>query len=136
MSVAWRGQIPSDEDFKLSRVERLDHDFLGSEAERALCEEVARAGGPACRNLAGSTVEEALALLSACRAAVGGDSGLTHAARALRLPVATLFGPTSPARHERGTRDVFVSLGLPCSPCAAPRDPQGPAEPELGVEPL
>jgi heptosyltransferase II len=92
--------------------------LLGSEAERDLCQEVVNAGGPTCRNLAGGTVEEALAVLSACRAAVGGDSGLSHAARALGIPVVTLFGPTSAARHEQGTRDLFVSLGLPCSPCS------------------
>jgi heptosyltransferase-2 len=91
---------------------------LGSTSERELCQVVVDAGGPGCRNLAGSTIEESLAVLSACRAAVGGDSGLTHAARALEVPVATIFGPTSPAHHSMGARDVFVSLGLPCSPCS------------------
>jgi heptosyltransferase-2 len=92
---------------------------LGSSAERALCQEVATAGGPGCQNLAGTTLEQALGLLSACRAVVGGDSGLTHAARALGLPVVTLFGPTSSAHHDEGARDRFVSLGLSCSPCSA-----------------
>jgi heptosyltransferase-2 len=91
---------------------------LGSEAERALCQEVVDAGGSGCHNLAGTSVDEALVLLSACRAAVGGDSGLLHAARALGVPVAMLFGPTSPLRHDPGTHDLFISLGLPCSPCS------------------
>jgi heptosyltransferase-2 len=92
---------------------------LGSSAERDLCQVVVDGGGPGCRNLAGTTIEEALAVLSACRAAVGGDSGLNHAARALGLPVATIFGPTTPAHHTRESRDAFVWLGLPCSPCSA-----------------
>jgi heptosyltransferase-2 len=91
---------------------------LGSEAERALCQEVVDVGGASCRNLAGTGVDEALGLLAACRAVVGGDSGLVHAARALGVPVATLFGPTSPLRHEKGPHDLFISLGLPCSPCS------------------
>ncbi len=91
---------------------------LGSPAERALCQEVVDAGGPGCRNLADTTIAEALGVLSACAGVVGNDSGLTHAARALGLPVVTLFGPTSAARHDAAAGDRFVSLGLSCSPCS------------------
>ncbi len=92
--------------------------LLGSPAEQELCRELnARAGG-VCVDLCGNTVEEALAVLSACVGMVGGDSGLTHAARALGIPTVTLFGPTPTDAHVPGPRDRFVSLGLSCSPCS------------------
>ncbi|HLE60599.1 MAG TPA: glycosyltransferase family 9 protein [Thermoanaerobaculaceae bacterium] len=41
---------------------------------------------------------ETAALLRACDAAVGNDSGLTHLAAAVGCPTVALFGPTEPAR--------------------------------------
>jgi heptosyltransferase-2 len=92
--------------------------LLGSPAERPLCAEIEAAAGGGCLNLCGNTVDESLGILSACGSAVGGDSGLVHAARALGVPTAMLFGPTDPARHVAGPNDAFVSLGLDCSPCS------------------
>jgi ADP-heptose:LPS heptosyltransferase len=43
-------------------------------------------------------LEETAALLAACDAAVGNDSGLTHLAAAVGCPTVALFGPTEPAR--------------------------------------
>ncbi len=92
--------------------------LLGSAAERPLCAEIAAAAGAGCLDLCGNTIDEALGVLSACRAAVGGDSGLVHAARALGVPTAVLFGPTDPARHLAGPREAFLTLALDCSPCS------------------
>jgi len=43
-------------------------------------------------------LHEVAALLSACDAAVGNDSGLTHLAAVVGCPTVALFGPTDPAR--------------------------------------
>ncbi len=43
-------------------------------------------------------LDEIAALLAACDAAVGNDSGLTHLAAAIGCPTVALFGPTAPAR--------------------------------------
>jgi len=43
-------------------------------------------------------LHEIAALLAACDAAVGNDSGLTHLAAAVGCPTVALFGPTDPAR--------------------------------------
>lgn len=45
----------------------------------------------------GLRLERTAALLSCCTAYVGNDSGLTHLAAALGLPVVAVFGPTDPA---------------------------------------
>ncbi len=92
--------------------------LLGSPAERALCAEVARRAGPGCRDVSGNRVAESLGILASCRGAVGGDSGLVHAARALGIPTVMLFGPTDPARHAWREGDAQVTLGLSCSPCS------------------
>ncbi len=102
--------------------------LLGSPGERELCAGIAREVG-ACLDLCGASVAEALGVIGACQAAVGGDSGLVHAARAIGIPTAVLVGPTDPARLARagGTLDAaspsrerceLVTLGLACSPCS------------------
>ncbi len=89
--------------------------LLGGPRERALAQEVGAAGG--CIDTTGNSVGEALAILSMCAFAVGGDTGLVHAARALGIPTVAVFGPTPSDVHLFGPRERAVSLGLSCSPC-------------------
>ena len=89
--------------------------LLGGPRERALAEEV-RAAAP-CIDTSGNSVGEALGILSLCALAVGGDTGLVHAARALGIPTVAVFGPTPTDVHLFGPRERAVSLDLPCSPC-------------------
>lgn len=58
-----------------------------------LAERVGAAVAPTARPL-----DEVAALLAACDATVGNDSGLTHLAAAVGCPTVVLFGPTDPAR--------------------------------------
>lgn len=91
--------------------------LLGGPRERATAREIALASD--CIDTTGNSVGEALAILSLCSLAVGGDTGLVHAARALSVPTVALFGPTTPSVHRFGEREVAVSLNLACSPCSA-----------------
>jgi ADP-heptose:LPS heptosyltransferase len=58
------------------------------------------------------------AILERCCTLVGNDSGITHMAAALGVPVVALFGPTDPVRWApRGAGVNLIRRDLPCSPC-------------------
>ena len=65
------------------------------EADEPLARLLARAL-PDVARLTGCSLVEVAGVLAACRAYVGNDSGITHLAAALGLPVIALFGPTDP----------------------------------------
>ena len=58
---------------------------------------------------------ETAALLAACDAAVGNDSGLTHLAAVVGCPTVALFGPTEPARTAPVGSAVVVRAPSPAS---------------------
>ena len=88
--------------------------LLGGPRERAMARDVN------CGSIdtTGNPIGEALAILKMSAIAVGGDTGLVHAARAMGVPTVAIFGPTTPLVHLFGPRQKAVSLGLPCSPCS------------------
>ena len=101
---------------------------LGGSAERGVAE-VIGARAPAADLTGRTTLAEAVDLLSAASAVVANDSGLMHVAAALDVPLAALFGSTSPsftppltARAEIVTRP---GERLACSPCRKRECPLG-----------
>ncbi len=70
---------------------------LGTQAESAICQQVAAAAAPNGLNLAGqTTLEELAAILALSSAVLCNDSGGMHLAAALRTPLVGLFGITNP----------------------------------------
>jgi heptosyltransferase I len=92
--------------------------LMGSDGERALCEEIARLA-PGAVNLAGeTTLPELAALIRRATICVTNDSGPMHLAAALERPVVSVFGPTDPVWAGPYRRDnAVVRVELPCSPC-------------------
>lgn len=90
--------------------------LLGGPKERETARKISAAVD--CIDTTGNTVGEALAILSRCAVAAGGDTGLVHAARALGTPTVAIFGPTTPDVHRFSPRERAVSLRLACSPCS------------------
>lgn len=56
--------------------------------------------------------------LAACGAVIGGDTGLTHLARALGRPTLTLLGPTTAEDGLWADHPHTLGLDLPCRPCS------------------
>jgi len=100
--------------------------LLGGPRERGLAREIATAAQ--CVDTTGNSIGEALAILSLSALAVGGDTGLVHAARALGIPTVAVFGPTPSGVHAFGARERAVSLGLSCSPCSVHGSARCPLE--------
>jgi heptosyltransferase I len=92
--------------------------LIGSEGERALCEEIAKLA-PGAVNLAGeTTLPELAAIIRRATICVTNDSGPMHLATALDRPVVSIFGPTDPVWAGPYRRDgAVLRADLPCSPC-------------------
>jgi ADP-heptose:LPS heptosyltransferase len=104
---------------------RLQREFglavvvTGAPHERALLERV-EASGAGERALFWSDLdlEELFALIGRSRLFVGNDSGPTHAAAALGIPVVVVWGSSSIAAWRPwGTDHEVVASALPCMPC-------------------
>jgi ADP-heptose:LPS heptosyltransferase len=70
----------------------------------------------------GLSLVQLAAVMEGCLLFIGNDSGVTHLAAALGIPVLALFGPTDPAVWSpRGKKVVVVRKKMPCSPCPQER---------------
>jgi len=68
-------------------------------------------------NLVGNSLSEAMGVIALLKGMAGGDSGLLHIGRALKIPSLILFGPTNPRLHELEPHARALSLWLQCQPC-------------------
>jgi heptosyltransferase-2 len=94
--------------------------LAGSDAERAMCADIAD-GIPRAHNFAGKTrLGELFALLEGARLVVANDSGAPHVAASLGVPVVVIFGSTSPtwtAPRSPGSPVEVVRAPVKCAPC-------------------
>jgi heptosyltransferase-1 len=92
--------------------------LIGSQRERAVCEEVAGLA-PGTVDLAGmTTLSELAALIRRSAICVTNDSGPMHLAVALNRPVTSIFGPTDPIWiGPYGRTNAVLQADLECSPC-------------------
>lgn len=101
--------------------------LLGSEADAALAAEVEVACRQGITNLVGRTsLKEAVGIIARAKVAVGPDTGLMHIAAAVRTPVVSLWGATSPSRTgPYGFEELVIQGTADCSPCYRKRCPIG-----------
>jgi ADP-heptose:LPS heptosyltransferase len=66
----------------------------------------------------GFTLLQLASVMERCWFYIGNDSGISHLAAALGLPVIVIFGPTDhKAWSPRGEKTLVVRRGVHCSPC-------------------
>jgi lipopolysaccharide heptosyltransferase II len=93
--------------------------LFGTPAEKDIAARIASAMTRRVISLVGHTsMHDLPALLSACSAFIGNDSGAMHVAAAVGLPVVGIFGPTDPNQTSPVTRQfILIREPVSCSPC-------------------
>jgi len=95
--------------------------LIGSEADREVTREVASLCRGRVWDMAGKTsLRDWVRLMAAMDLIVTNDSAPTHIASALSVPVAVIYGPTTPAlgfAPWAGRSAVVEAEGLACRPC-------------------
>ncbi len=92
--------------------------LVGGAEDRGRAMAIATGAPPgAVLDRTGASVAETIAELSLGTAAVGLDSGLSHAGVALGIPTVLLFGPNDPDSVAPAAHARLVTQPLPCRPC-------------------
>ena len=69
-------------------------------------------------DLRGTSLRGAFSIIACCAALLGVDSGMVHAATALRIPCVVLFGASSAAVYGHDTNiNISANAKVKCSPC-------------------
>jgi len=91
---------------------------FGGPGEEALGAALTEVLGPTALSLVGrTTLRQMAALMARCRVYVGNDSGPTHIAAAVGIPVVAVFGSSCRHRFRPGGRSLLVWRELDCGPC-------------------
>jgi len=92
---------------------------VGGKKEMPLAEEAAAVSGGKARSLAGATsLPELIEIIRGATMVISNDSGPMHIAAGFGIPVAAIFGPTSPVRTgPYGNGHIIIRSEEKCSPC-------------------
>ena len=118
--AAWgQKQWSSEKYIELIQDIKMSVVLLGEKKDK-ICFQIANKV-PSVTNLAGKTsLRQALAILSNSTHVIGSDTGLTHAAEALGIPVSMILGPTSKQTgagvHLENSKNIEKNLW--CRPCS------------------
>ncbi|MEJ2685377.1 MAG: lipopolysaccharide heptosyltransferase I [Candidatus Sulfobium sp.] len=116
----WDTKVWPAESFgRLASMLPLKSVVVGNGKDVAIADRIVGMAGGKTVSLAGrTTLAELIEVMRDARMVVSNDSGPMHIAAALNVPVAALFGPTSPERTgPYGKGHVIIRSERECSPC-------------------
>lgn len=116
----WNTKIWPAENFgRLAAMLPLKSVVVGSGKDVPIADRIVEMAGGKAVSLAGrTTLAELVEVMRDARVVISNDSGPMHIAAALNVPVAALFGPTSPERTgPYGKGHVIIRSEKECSPC-------------------
>ncbi len=93
------------------------HTLFGGPEDGPLLAQIAEGSGRSPRVIAERGFVQTLPALAACAGVIGGDTGLSHLARALGRPTLVLLGPTTAEDGHWTGHPTTLSRPLPCRPC-------------------
>lgn len=102
--------------------------LLAGPDDKNVCDEIDKLTDYVCWNLSGkTTLLEVIDLLALVDQVVANDTGLMHAAAALKRPIIAIFGSTSPtcAPPLSDNSHIVSNDDLPCKPCFQRECPLG-----------
>jgi len=86
--------------------------------EKDLIENIKNSGNNRIAIMPQSTIKQLAAIIRSCDLFVGSDTGPTHLAAALEVPVVGLYGPSDPKRNgPYGTKNIIIQKDIPCASC-------------------
>jgi len=93
--------------------------FLGSQAEREVCDQVLASAGSGTNAAGDLSVRESCAVLRHCDLYVGNDTGTMHLAASEQVPCIALFtARTNPGRwYPYGKNHIVLRKTVPCAGC-------------------
>ncbi|MGD0283006.1 MAG: lipopolysaccharide heptosyltransferase II [Dissulfurispiraceae bacterium] len=112
-------QWPAERFGRLASLFGIRSIIIGSKEDDTLAKEAVSLSEGKAVSMAGKTdIKELISLIRNARLMVTNDSGPMHIAAACGVPVAALFGPTSPARTgPYGSGHIVIKADTPCAPC-------------------
>ena len=116
----WETKIwPSESFGRLASMLPLRSVVVGSSGDIPVADRIVAMSKGKAVSLAGRTsLPELVEVMRGARVVISNDSGPMHIAAALNVPVAALFGPTSPERTgPYGEGHVIIRSAKRCSPC-------------------
>jgi heptosyltransferase II len=109
---------------------------IGAKGEAGEAAALAEQIGGEAFSLAGRTsLGELAELIGRAEIFLGIDSGPTHIAAAMGVPLVAIYGPTDPAvTGPQGSRQVILRKPRPCGPCVTPSCEGRPCLEEISAE--
>lgn len=116
-------RMPNEKIIEICKQIQLPIVLLGGEDVRSNAEEIGLAVGKNVYSTCGLTnLDQSVFIVSKATKVIGFDTGLTHIAEAFHVPIASIWGSTTPdllgVFPYKVVNSAVIGIDLPCRPCS------------------